>query len=175
MKHLTRGQRYDIQMYSLLGMNKSEIAHILHVHKSTITREFQRNSDVRNKGTYYLASRADRKQKKRYAARRGPRKFTDEMKEKARYFLEELQMSPEQIVGYCKKHGIEMVSHETLYQWIWADKKAGAPFIPIFDIVEDVTIREAFQGKEEVLYPTGWTYRKGLKSLIDVRVSVILR
>ena len=47
------------------------------------------------------------------------------MKEKARYYLEELQMSPEQIVGYCKKHGIEMVSHETLYQWIWADKKAG--------------------------------------------------
>ena len=112
-------------MYSLLGMNKSEIARILHVHKSTITREFQRNSDVRNKGTYYFASRAERKQKKRYAARRGPRKFTDEMKEKARYYLEELQMSPEQIVGYCKKHGIEMVSHETLYQWIWADKKAG--------------------------------------------------
>ena len=34
-------------------------------------------------------------------------------------------MSPEQIVGYCKKHGIKMVSHETLYQWIWEDKKAG--------------------------------------------------
>ena len=125
MKHLTRGQRYEIQMYSLLGMNKSEIARILHVHKSTITREFQRNSDVRNKGTYYFASRAERKQKKRYAARRGPRKFNYEMKEKARYYLEELQMSPEQIVGYCKKHGIDMVSHETLYQWIWADKKAG--------------------------------------------------
>ena len=125
MKHLTRGQRYEIQMYSLLGMNKSEIARILHVHKSTITREFQRNSDVRNKGTYYFASRAERKQKKRYASRRVPRKFTDEMKEKARYYLEELQMSPEQIVGYCKKHGIKMVSHETLYQWIWEDKKAG--------------------------------------------------
>lgn len=125
MKHLTRGQRYEIQMYSLLGMNKSEIARILHVHKSTITREFQRNSDVKSKGTYYFASRAEKKQRKRYASRRRPIKFTDVMKEKARYYLEELQMSPEQIVGYCKKHGIDMVSHETLYQWIWADKKSG--------------------------------------------------
>lgn len=125
MKHLTFGQRYEIQMYSLLGMNKSEIARILHVHKSTITREFQRNSDVRNKGTYYFASRAEKKQRKRYASRRCPHKFTDEMKEKARYYLEELQMSPEQIVGYCRKHGINMVSHETLYQWIWEDKKRG--------------------------------------------------
>ena len=125
MKHLIRGQRYEIQMYSLLGMNKSEIARILHVHKSTITREFQRNSDVKSKGTYYFASRAEKKQRKRYAARRRPIKFTDAMKEKARYYLEELQMSQEQIVGYCKKHGIDMVSHETLYQWIWADKKSG--------------------------------------------------
>lgn len=125
MKHLTRGQRYEIQMYSLLGMNKSEIARILHVHKSTITREFKRNSDVKSKGTYYFASRAEKKKRKRYASRRRPIKFTDAMKEKARYYLEELQMSPEQIVGYCKKHGIDMVSHETLYQWIWADKKSG--------------------------------------------------
>ena len=114
MKHLTRGQSYEIQMYSLLGLNKSEIARILHMHKSTITKEFQRNSDVKNKGTYYFASRAERKQRKRYASRRGPSKFTDEMKEKARYYLEELQISPEQIVGYCRKHGIEMVSHETV-------------------------------------------------------------
>ena len=85
MKHLTRGQRYEIQMYSLLGMNKSQIARVLNVHKSTITREFQRNSDKKSKGTYYFASRAERKQRKRYAARRGPRKFTDEMKEKARH------------------------------------------------------------------------------------------
>lgn len=152
MKHLTRGQRYEIQMYSLLGMNKSEIARILRVHKSTITREFQRNSDVRNKGTYYFASRAEMRQKKRYASRRGPRKFTDEMKEKARYYLEELQMSPEQIAGYCKKHSIDMVSHETLYQWIWAERRQEAPFTPIFAIVEDATTSVAFQGKEEVSY-----------------------
>ena len=77
-------------MYSLLGMNKSQIACVLNVHKSTITREFQRNSDKKSKGTYYFASRAERKQRKRYASRRGPSKFTDEMKEKARWSQKEV-------------------------------------------------------------------------------------
>lgn len=112
-------------MYFLLGMNKSQIARVLNVHKSTITREFQRNSDKKSKGTYYFASRAQRKVKKRYESRRGRVRFTAQMQEIARDYLERLQMSPEQIVGYCRKHGIEMVSHETLYQWIWEDKKHG--------------------------------------------------
>ena len=125
MKHLTREQRYEIQVYYLLGMKKTHIAHVLHVHKSTITREFQRNMIYRPKGRFYFGSCAQKKTEKRYAARRVHYKFTPEMQEKARELLESLQMSPEQIVGYCKKHSIEMVSHETLYQWIWEDKKAG--------------------------------------------------
>ena len=32
-------------------------------------------------------------------------------------------ISQEQIVGYCKKNQIECVSHERIYQFIWADKK----------------------------------------------------
>lgn len=125
MKHLTREQRYEIQVYYLLGMKKTHIADVLHVHKSTITREFQRNMDYKSKGRYYYACRAQKKTEKRYASRRVRYKFTSEMQEQARDYLESLQMSPEQIVGYCRKHGIEMVSHETLYQWIWEDKKKG--------------------------------------------------
>lgn len=112
-------------MYYLLGLKKTDIADVLHVHKSTITREFQRNSDYNRTGRYFFGIRAHRKTKKRYESRRGHRKFTPEMQTIARDYLERMQMSPEQIVGYCRKEGIEMVSHETLYQWIWADKKAG--------------------------------------------------
>ncbi|MCQ2176208.1 MAG: IS30 family transposase [Bacteroidales bacterium] len=32
---------------------------------------------------------------------------------------------PEQIVGVCRKQGIKMVSHETIYQYIWWDKAHG--------------------------------------------------
>ena len=35
------------------------------------------------------------------------------------------QMSPEQIVGYCKQKGYKMVSVERIYQYIREDKKAG--------------------------------------------------
>jgi IS30 family transposase len=39
--------------------------------------------------------------------------------------LTEEQWSPEQIVGDAKKRGIEMVSHERIYQFIRADKRCG--------------------------------------------------
>lgn len=54
--------------------------------------------------------------------RKLPRRFKEDVKETARELLEK-GFSPEQIVGYCRKHDIKMVSHETLYQWIWWDKK----------------------------------------------------
>ncbi len=46
-------------------------------------------------------------------------RFTEEMKQLARDKLA-LQWSPEQIVGWCRLHGIDMVSHETLYKWIYS-------------------------------------------------------
>ena len=36
-----------------------------------------------------------------------------------------MDYSPEQIVGVCHKQGIKMVSHETIYQYIWWDKAHG--------------------------------------------------
>ena len=33
--------------------------------------------------------------------------------------------SPEQIAGRERQEGKAMVSHETIYQWIWADKRRG--------------------------------------------------
>jgi IS30 family transposase len=34
-------------------------------------------------------------------------------------------ISPEQIVGRLKLEGVQAMSHETIYCWIWADKKKG--------------------------------------------------
>lgn len=33
--------------------------------------------------------------------------------------------SPEQIVGRLRLEGLRAMSHETIYGWIWADKKRG--------------------------------------------------
>lgn len=43
MKHLTEPQRYKISAFIEAGLNKTQIAQKLNVHKSTITREIQRN------------------------------------------------------------------------------------------------------------------------------------
>ncbi len=39
--------------------------------------------------------------------------------DKARELIVEHQYSPEQVVGYCRRMGILMCSHKTLYKWIW--------------------------------------------------------
>lgn len=114
-------QRYEIFAYLESGKSKVFISKQLNVSKSCISREITRNSDRRT-GKYKpgLAHRKadERKEKKHKAVR-----FTNEMKTTATDLLKNNQYSPEQIVGYCRKMNISMVSHEVLYQWIWNDKK----------------------------------------------------
>ena len=120
MKHLTSDQRYEISAFLKAGLNKSQIAEQLHVHKSTISREIRRNGYSRYR--VYKPKIAQARAEYRWLHRKLPRRFKEDVKETARKLLEK-GFSPEQIVGYCRKHEIKMVSHETLYQWIWWDKK----------------------------------------------------
>ena len=53
------------------------------------------------------------------------RKFSKEIEKMARDKLEKDQWSAEQIVGWCRKEGIPMVSHERIYPYIRKDKKDG--------------------------------------------------
>ena len=48
--------------------------------------------------------------------------FTKEMKDMVISLLEE-GYSPEQIKGRSNVEGFAMVSHETIYRWIWEDKR----------------------------------------------------
>lgn len=51
-------------------------------------------------------------------------RFTDTVKERVDQYLKE-DWSPEQISGYlCEREKIH-ISHETIYQYIWANKRAG--------------------------------------------------
>ena len=60
------------------------------------------------------------------------RRFTKSIEKKVRYYLEQEQWSPEEIVGYCKTQHIEMVSTERIYQYVRLDKKKGWKIIPTF-------------------------------------------
>jgi len=104
------------------GLSKKKIAEDLKVHRSTIYREMERNKDKWNK---YHAAKADEKTQIRKERYRRYRKFTEKMKAIIDEKLKEQQWSPEQIVHHCGLQGIDMVSHERIYQYIYADKKKG--------------------------------------------------
>jgi IS30 family transposase len=122
MKHLTKEQRYVIQSLYKRGINRTEIAKELGVHKSTIGREIKRNCTKRGKYQAEKAHTYAQERKERFAKQR---KFTKQVEIRVRNYLEQEQWSPEQIVGYCNKEGIEMVCVERIYQYVRQDKSNG--------------------------------------------------
>ena len=119
-KQLTLEQRY--QIYGLLHTNlsKSEISRRSGIHKSTLYRELKRNGGLRG----YRARQAARTAEKRRQQASKHIRFTDTVKERVEHYLKE-DWSPEQISGTLAEQEKIHISHETIYQYVWADKYAG--------------------------------------------------
>ena len=122
MAHLTQEQRYTIS--SLLAKNKtqSEIATIIEKDKSVVSREIKRNKDQRN--GIYRYELAHKKYQLRQKTKPKQKRFTEAIRTHVDDLLKE-DYSPEQIVGVSKDDGIDCVSHERIYKYIWQDKKQG--------------------------------------------------
>jgi len=67
---------------------------------------------------------AQRKYEERLSIKPKHTRFTEDIKSDVIELLEE-DYSPEQIKGCLKKLGKPTVSHETIYQHVWDDKKRG--------------------------------------------------
>jgi transposase, IS30 family len=122
MAQITFEQRYKISALFEAGKSRTEIAVALNKHKSTIGRELRRNSDKRN--NEYRPDLAEKKCRERH--RKKPKKIvlSPEIKKHIKIKLKE-RFSPEQIWGRAKLEGHKMVSPESIYQYIWEDKKEG--------------------------------------------------
>ena len=120
MSHLTREQRYTIEVLLEQNFNNSQIAKAIGKDKSVVSRELKRNCDNRN--GIYRSDLAQHKYRKRIKDKPKLIRFTDAIKQTVNYYLRQ-DYSPEQIVGYCKKQGIDCVSVESIYGYIWKDKK----------------------------------------------------
>ena len=118
-KHLTHDQRCQIHTLKERGDSLAEIARILCVHRSTITRELQRNSGARGYDYKKAHQKAQDRRKKSHYLKMTP-KMILVIEEKIK-----IDWSPEQIAGWLKKQGREHVSYETIYKHVWADKKKG--------------------------------------------------
>jgi IS30 family transposase len=99
-----------------------EIAAVIGKHKSTISRELRRNCDRRS--GRYDADLAQRKCERRQKGKPHRVRFTEEVRLRVEAMLRE-DYSPEQVVGRCKLEGLECVSVETIYQYVWGDKRRG--------------------------------------------------
>jgi IS30 family transposase len=122
-KHLSQDQRYQIEALKKAGQSQSQIAEILGVNKSSICRELKRNSVHGAKPPdRYKAQQAqifaDKRTYKMYAF-----KSSDKAIEKRIKWLLRAGWSPEQIACCCAERGIEMLSTEGIYQWIYQQKR----------------------------------------------------
>lgn len=122
MIHFTVEQRYKLEVLLQQNVRKADIAIELGKDLSSIYREIKRNSDVRN--SVYKSDLANRKCSKRHKEKSKNQCFSLEIKNYVRNLIEE-DLSPEQIVGKSLKDGVSCVSHETIYKYIWNDKKKG--------------------------------------------------
>ena len=119
--HLTYEARAQIYALFKVGFSKARIARELGVHRSTITREFQRNTG--NRG-YRFQKAQERSEARRSKESPSRKKIQGEVQSWVEEKIQE-KWSPEQISGWLKKNASYTLSHETIYKHLRADKKAG--------------------------------------------------
>jgi IS30 family transposase len=103
-------------------LSKAEIARQMGRHPSTIGRELRRNC-ARGDGAY-RAGQAQEHANARRSRTRHWSKLTSKQWMLAEDLLRE-GLSPDQISGKLRRDGKLDVSHEAIYQHVWADKYAG--------------------------------------------------
>ena len=118
---LTPDERYALAGCRLEGVGPSAIAVRLERHRSTIWRELRRN---RSADGGYRPVIAERQAQNRRRLAHRPWRFTAA---DLALIGERLSWhwSPEQIAGRLRREGRLQISHETIYQYVWADKRGG--------------------------------------------------
>lgn len=120
--HLTYAERCQIYALKKRGDSLSSMAKSLNVHRSTVSRELTRNTGQKGYRFNQAQGMAD---ERRQIASSSPIKLTDAIISIIKKALS-LQWSPEQISGWMKlQNFLKSVSYETIYQFIWKDKRAG--------------------------------------------------
>ncbi len=132
-KQLNQEQRYQLEALLKAGNNQTQMAQIIGVNKSTVSRELRRNTPKRGRGAKcYHAARAHLKTMSRHKEKPKHIRFTDAMKKRIKFWMEQDRLTPELIVATAAAQGMNMVSHEAIYQWIWdmkhGNKKKNIPF-----------------------------------------------
>lgn len=127
-KQLDLKRRHKIKALLDAGHSQTKIAEIIGVHKSTISRELSRNVPTRGRyANEYRPEVAQRKTNNRHRDKHKHIRFTEDLKDQATHWLTTEKLSPELISGRWSVQGVDGVSHEAIYQWIWRGKTQKNP------------------------------------------------
>jgi len=119
---LSTDERYEIAAMRRQHVGMATMAKHLGRHRSTLYREVKRNQSVHDgsyRPSHAVEKASGRQRRSRRNWRYGPAEFGP---------VETLirqRFSPEQIVGRRTLEGQAGMSHETIYRWIWTDKRCG--------------------------------------------------
>lgn len=119
-KQLTYEQRCQIYALNKTGFSQNKIAEHLNVSQSSISREFQRNKGKRGYRFKQAQALSDERRLGACKAVKMTPSFIKLIDSKIKE-----KWSPEQISGWFAQEKNIMISHETIYLHIWADKRSG--------------------------------------------------
>jgi IS30 family transposase len=121
-RQLTTEERYQIATLRDQGLTSLQIAAALGRHRCTIAREVKRNATPYD-GAYRPSMAVEMTNGRRRRSRRNARYSAAEFAALA--VLLRQRWSPTQIVGRLRREGVSVMSHETMYLRIWADRTNG--------------------------------------------------
>ena len=119
---ITSEERYWISALRMQGMNQAEIARALGRHRSSISREFQRNSSGWDGG--YRPFVAAHRARARLSRSRKHSHFGDDAFRIVDRLLAR-KWSPEQVAGHLRETNVLSISHETIYRHVWRNRHTG--------------------------------------------------
>jgi transposase, IS30 family len=119
-KHLSLEERHYIEVSLKNEESHSTIAESLNRSQCSITREITRNTGLRG----YRHKQAHKMAKERHQLKQKTVKLTDSVKNTINDLIRK-DWSPEQVCGWLKKENNVSLHHETIYQYVLADKISG--------------------------------------------------
>lgn len=158
--HLDQEQRYQISSLLKAGYQRKVIAAEIGVHRSTISREIKRNQGKRG----YRPKQANTFAIERCKGSENATRIEAPAWLLVKSCLQE-KLSPEQISGRLKLSGQLNISHESIYQYVYRDKKEGG------DLVQYLRGKKQYRKR----YGSGHERRGGLKNRtsIDDRPAIV--
>jgi IS30 family transposase len=121
-RQITCEERYRISALRREGSWPAEIARRLGRHRSSISRELQRNGSPWD-GCYRPSKAQEQANGRRSRSRRNRHVNASDWRLVESRLRED--WSPEQVSGSLRKSGALSISHETIYRYVWDDRARG--------------------------------------------------